>query len=398
MTRRRGVLALGSVLLVVGALVAVREQLLGAGVRTSPVRRATIVQTVLVSGRVLPPAEIDLVARLEASVVEVLVSEGERVRAGDVLARLDEKEAQADVARARAATARAQAASGRSRRIAPQMAEQRLSSVRTELAEAQRTLEQAQILVGSGAWPADRLAMAKEGVALAKSAEQSASLELNAARGADRKAADATVDEALAALALAEQRLAQTRVIAPVDGIILERSVDRGDTPRAGSRLFLLAADGPPILSVNPDERHLSELAIGQRATASADAYADRPFEARVSFIAPAVDPDRGTVEVRLLSAESVPFLRANMTLSVEIEVAERQSALVVEASQVHDAASGSPWVGIAVDGRVARRVVKLGLRGDETIEILEGLREGDVVLDGFDRRVREGDRVRVAD
>ncbi|MEZ4339164.1 MAG: efflux RND transporter periplasmic adaptor subunit [Sandaracinaceae bacterium] len=378
----------------IGGLLFVR--LRGPAVPATAAQRADVVQTVLVSGRVSPPAEIELSALVSAPVVELGADEGDVVERGAILARLDATEAEAEVARARAALARAQAASGRSQRIAPQVAQQSLSTAQARLAESRRTLEQAERLVASGAWPEERLSAARDSVTQAQSAERSAELELAAARGADRQVAAATVDEALAALALAEERLAHCTIAAPVSGLVLDRSVAVGDVARPGVTLFRLAADGPPILSADPDERHLSQLALGQRADVLSDAFAERPFEARVSFIAPAVDPGRGTVEVRLLPTEEVDFLRPNMTVSVEIEVARAAGALVVPSRLVLDAATSHPAVWTARDGRLVRRPVTLGLRGDEQIEVTEGLEEGELVLEVVSASLAAGDRVRV--
>ena len=374
----------------------VAGQLRGTTVGATQVRRSDVVQTVLVSGRVLPPAEVALAVRVEATVQALAAAEGDAVVAGAVLARLDSTVAEAEVAQARALAARARAASGRSRQIAPEVAERSLSTSEVRLAEARRTLDQADALVRSGAWPADRVLAAREAVSQAVNAERSAQLGLRAVEGPDRRVADANVDEALAALRLAEERLAHTTIRAPVAGVILERRIEAGDTARPGNVIFRLAAEGPPILSVDPDERHLSELAVGQIAHVATDAYADRPFEARVSFIAPAVDPERGTVEVRLLPATAVEFLRPNMTVSVEIEVARATQTLVVPSPLVYDASTDGPWVWVEEGGRLARRVVGIGLRGDEQLQITEGLSEGDRVLLVTDVRLAAGDRIRV--
>lgn len=396
-TARRHAGKLATSILVAGLVAGVVWwRLRGPTVSGIPVARADVVQTVLVSGRVSPPAEIELSALVSAPVVELGADEGDAVERGAVLARLDATEAEAEVARARAALARAQAASGRSRRIAPQVAQQSLSTAQARLAEARRTLEQAERLVASGAWPEERLSAARDAATQAQSAERSAELELAAARGADRQVAAATVDEALAALALAEERLAHCTVRAPVSGLVLDRRVAVGDVARPGVTLFRLAADGPPILSADPDERHLSELALGQRADVECDAYADHPFEARVTFIAPSVDPGRGTVEVRLLPTEEVDFLRPNMTVSVEIEVGRSEGALVVPSRLVLDAATSTPAVWLARDGRLVRQPVTLGRRGDEQVEVTEGLEAGELVLEVVSGSLGPGDRVQV--
>lgn len=201
--QQRGKALIGVALLAALAFV-VAGQLRGTAVGATLVRRSDVVQTVLVSGRVLPPAEIALAARVEATVQALAAAEGDVVEAGAVLARLDSTVAEAEVARARALVARAQAASGRSRLIAPEVAERSLATSEVRLAEARRTLEQAEALVRSGAWPAERVQAAREAVAQAGNAERAAQLALLATEGADRRVAVANVDEALAALRMAE--------------------------------------------------------------------------------------------------------------------------------------------------------------------------------------------------
>ncbi|HEY8428093.1 MAG TPA: efflux RND transporter periplasmic adaptor subunit [Sandaracinaceae bacterium] len=388
-------LAVVSALGALAALFAMRA-VFGPSVESVPVRRARVTQTVLVSGRVLPPAEVELTARIEAPVVEVLVDEGDVVQQGQVLARLDRAAAEAEAARARAVLARAEATLGRTRRIAPLLAQERLSSARVQRIEAERNLAQARALAASGALAPSQLSAAEDAFARSESAARAAEIELTATRGSERLVASAGVDEARAALRLAEERLAHSTVSAPLAGTVLARNIEVGDTARPGAVLFRLAVDGEPRLLVEPDERFLAQLAIGQRAIASADAFPDRTFGAQVSFIAPSIDPERGTVEVRLSPTEPVPYLRPNMTVSVEIQVGEEADALVVPTELVHDSASDAPWVWIEEGGVLVRREVQLGLRGDEDLQILGGLVEGQRVLRVTDPRLRSGSRVRV--
>lgn len=383
-------LAIGAI-----ALLFVARALFGPVVGGEPVRRALVTQTVLVSGRVLPPAEVELMARVEAPTLEVLVDEGDRVERGQVLARLDPASAEAEVARAQAVLARAEASFGRSRRIAPRVAQEGVATARVARMEAERNLAQVAALFERGALASNDLRAAEDALARTESAERSAELDLSAARGSERSVASAAVDEARAALRLAEDRLAQTTIRAPVDGLVLIRSVEVGDMARPGGILFRLAVEGPPRLRVDPDERFLAQLALGQPALVSADAFPERTFEAEVSFLAPSVDPERGTVETRLLPRAPIPFLRPNMTVSVEIEVGRAPNALVVPTELVHDAASNAPWVWIEEDGALARRPVTLGLRGDAHLEVEEGLQEGQLVLRIDDPRLEPGSRVR---
>jgi HlyD family secretion protein len=170
--------------------------------------------------------------------------------------------------------------------------------------------------------------------------------------------------------------------------------VEPGDVVAAGKTILVLSREGETRLSVQPDEKSLAFLAVGQPATAAADAFPGAPFPATVTFIAPSVDPARGTVEVRLRVPEPPPFLRPEMTVSVNVDVARKPDALALPAEAVRDVAS-APWVLRVAGGRAERREVRLGVRGEGWVEVSDGLAPGDAVVAPAAGRVGEGERVR---
>jgi HlyD family secretion protein len=175
--------------------------------------------------------------------------------------------------------------------------------------------------------------------------------------------------------------------------MVLTRDVEPGDLVQPGRPLLTLASLGPTRLVMEPDERNLAFLAVGQRAVASTEAFPDRRFDARVAFIAPAVDPDRGTIEVRLEVEGPPNYLRADMTVSIEVEVARSESGLVVPRRAVRESATDTPHILVFENGRAVERSVRVGLEGEERVELLEGADEGERVI--LDPGVAAGDRVR---
>ena len=172
-------------------------------------------------------------------------------------------------------------------------------------------------------------------------------------------------------------RLAQTRLVALQNGVVLTRSVEPGDVVQPSRTLLVMAADGDTQLVFQPDERNLAFIALGQKARASADAFPQQVFDAEVSYIAPSIDPQRGSVEVRLRVREPPPFLKPDMTVSVDLTVAAKTHALTLASDAVRGAATPSPWVFAVEGGRVVRKDVKLGIRGEGATEIVSGLDEG---------------------
>src|SRR5690606_27920605 len=122
------------------------------------------------------------------------------------------------------------------------------------------------------------------------------------------------------------------------------------------------------------DEKNLRWLAAGQKASALADAFSGRPFDAALTWVAPSVDLQRGTVEVWLEVAEPPDFLKPDMTVSVEMGVARRDGASTLPAWAIRDAEGGAylgSHVLVMSEGRAVRQPVKLGLRGVGIVEIV---------------------------
>ena len=197
-------------------------------------------------------------------------------------------------------------------------------------------------------------------------------------------------------MASARAQLAKTTIRAEAAGTVLTRNVEPGDLVQPGRVLFEIARTGNTEVLVPLDEKNLEVLAIGQSAMCIADAYPGRPFSAKVSFIAPIVDPQRGTVDIRLTVTPVPGFLRQNMTVSVNVETGRRDRALVApnDALAAMDDNRAELW--LVVNGRATRRQVQLGLRGLTQTEVTAGLRVGDWILADAQAAVKPGDRVRV--
>lgn len=252
-------------------------------------------------------------------------------------------------------------------------------------------------LVAAGAAAADQLPLARQTLEVARSNRDIAAAQARAltAGGADRLTAEAQVAQARAAVSLAEARVADTRILAPTAGRVLTRDVEPGDAVATGRVVLELALDGPTQLVAIPDEKDVARLAESQRAMASADAFPDQRFAARVSYVAPSIDPAQGTVEVRLDVDSAPAYLRPDMTVSVQIETGRKGSVLAIPTAAIESIGTDSAWVRVIRNGRVARQPVKLGLKGDRFVEVTDGLAEGEAVVDPVAGRLAVGARVR---
>lgn len=340
-----------------------------------------LVQRVVASGEVDSQSLAQVGSEITGVVKARHVREGDAVRAGDLLIELHDEEQQARLREAEAAL-RQLVQSQR-----PQT-EAALREAQFNLAQASRERERREALVARQLLPAEQGEQARQ-------AEISARSALQRAQAAAAAAAPGGSDEQLLQqrLAAARAALERTRIRARFDGVVQVRAVEPGDVVQPGTALLQIArADSREIL-VPLDEKELGPVAVGQPALIIADAYPTEVLEGRVSFIAPAVDTNRGTIDVHLELLESADFLRQGMTVSVDIRTASRDQALVIPNDALFNRQGDSAEVLRLAGGRLAERVpVRLGLRGTGLTEVVEGVGAGDVLL--TDEQA-EGRRVR---
>lgn len=395
-SKRRVWWVIGAITVLLVVLMIARS-LAGKAVPVVEAQKSTLAQKVVMSGRVRAPARIHPGSLLPGIVRLVAVDEGQKVKAGDLLVQFDDAEHQAAAAQARAGVELAKARFGRVRQVGAKVAGEQLRQAQVSVEQAQRAYERVSSLAKAGSASQSDLDDAQSALALARSRLTSAQaqVESSAPSGSEAREAMAGLAQAEASLAAAEARLAQTKIIAPSDAIVLQRNVEPGDVVTAGKQLFTLARIGATQLTAEPDEKTLAYLEAGQPGVASADAFAGQRFNVKVALISPSVDPERGTVEVRLDVAEPPPYLKPDMTVSIEVEVARRGEAVVVASEAIRDPLSARPWVLAVQDGKTQRREVGLGLQGEGRIEVVSGLSAGDLVVPASVAGVKEGQRVR---
>ena len=341
-----------------------------------------LVQSVVATGQVITVSRAQVGSEVTGVVLERRVKEGDRVKPGDLLVVLKSDELAAQVRQAEVAL--------------NELATNRRPQASAELASAKAQLEQA-------SREATRRRNAEAGILSAEEIEQAVEAErvarnnyetvrLKAAALAPGQVEEASLREQLS---VAQAQLAKTKIRATVAGTVLTRDVEPGDLVQPGRTLFTIAMDGNTEIRVPLDERNLSRLALSQKATAIADAYPDKPFPARINFIAPSIDPQRGTVEVRL-SVDPVPdFLRQDMTVSVNVETGRRDRTLAIPNDALGKVQGDQATVLLVRDSKIQRQKVKLGLRGLAMSEVISGLKAGDQVLSDATSTLKDGTRVR---
>ena len=344
-----------------------------------------LVQTVVATGRVVAVSNTDIGSEISGVVLERRVAEGEQVAAGDLLLVLSSDDVADQVRQAEAELAEL-ISSTRPQAVVD------LTNAEVALAQADRNVERRRELAAISAISDEEMEQAIQAQAQARNNVENARLRANALSSGG-------VEEDLlrARIAALQAQLNKAQVRSKVSGTILTRNVEVGDLVQPGQSLFTIALDGKTEIRVPLDERNLSRLALQQPSVAIADAYPDKPFPVRISFIAPSIDPQRGTVEVRL-SVDPVPdFLRQDMTVSVNIETDQRAKALVIPNDALANVKEDSAEVLLLRDGQVQRQRVRLGLCGLSASEVLSGLSAGDEILVDATVSLADGKRVRTA-
>jgi HlyD family secretion protein len=360
------------------------------------VERGPLVQSIVATGRVATPARIEISSQLAARIESIAVREGDRVRPGQLLVQLRSEEATATLAAARAALVEA---TDRIRQIAQvqrPVAEQQLAQAQANLELAEHELDRTRDLLARNYVSQAKADDAERALATTRAAVLAARAQAEAVRegGVEVELARSRLSQAHSNVAAAQARLELLALTAPEQAVVLTRTAEPGDTAQVGRSLLSLAQQGETRIIATVDEKNLRELKPDLRAQAVTDAFPRRPFEARVYYVAPGIDAQRGTVEVRLVVDEPPDFLRPDMTVSVEMIVGRRESALRLPADLLRNADSDAPSVLVIRDGRAASVPVELGLHGVGTVEIAKGLQEGEQVITPASQAIA-GDRVR---
>lgn len=372
----------------------------GPAARWQQAQPRDLVRTVVASARVQAPHRVELGAQLTGTVRQVLVEEGQSVSAGQLLLSLESSEAQANWQAADLAVQQAEARLRQLREVQAPAARETERQAQANLAQIRAQHARQADLFRQGFIGQAALDEASRALQVAEAQARSAALQRQSGdpQGADLALAQSTLAQARASALAAKARLDYMSLKSPVAGVIVNRGVEPGQVVQAGKVLLLLAPGGASELVAQIDERNLGLLQPGQPALASADAYAEQRFEAKVSEISPGVDAQRGSVEVKLAVPKPPAYLRQDMTVSVEIEVARRPQALSLPVEAVLQVDSSQPWVWVLdADDRLQRRELRLGLRAGGLVEVLQGLKAGERVLLAPDQRWKPGQHIRGA-
>ena len=387
-------LLIAAVIVIAIAAVAAALKLQGPVVEVAHATVGPVQHSIVVSGRVEAPHRIEIGSVITGRVEKVLVEEGAVVDAGQPLIQLETAELRAGLEQARAAEASAQARLATVHELNLPQSTDAVAQAEAQFRFAEQEYRRNRDLHGKGFISEARLQEVEKQLTVAKSQLEAARTLVKAqgASGVQGREALTRLQEAVAAREVAASKFAQTTIRASVPGTVLARAVEPGDIVSPGKRLLTLNSAGETRLSAQIDEKNLPYLRIGQQALASSEAFSDQTFKATLYYVSPGVDVTRGSVEARFRVPEPPRYLRADMTVSIDIGVASKERVLTVPAEAVRESGSARS-VQVVRDGHVESVRIETGMRTTTRVEITSGIREGEAVL--LTRGIAAGSRVR---
>lgn len=307
----------------------------------------------ILSGQLAAAREATVRAEVGGSVVRLSVEEGQRVRRGQLLARIEARDLNESVASAQVAVRAAE------------------NALRLARSEQQRT----EMLVKGGALAERDLDNARNAVSAAESQLAAATARYTSAR----------------------QQLADTSLEAPIAGVVSRKSASAGDVVQPGAEIVTIIDPSSMRLEASVPADRIGEVRVGALVRFTVRGYPGQDFAGKVERISPAADPATRQVPIFVTIPNVGGRLIAGLFAEGRVS-AERRQALVVPAAAV-DAGGDRATVTRVRDNKTERVPVTLGLRDPdaELVEIESGLSEGDVILTGAARAIAEGTPVKLA-
>ncbi len=401
------------------------------------------------SGSLQPEDQLNLVPGAAGRIEEVMVAEGDVVKAGDVIAKIEDDTYQVQIKQAEAAVTTAKLNLAKMKlgsrpeeiaasQAAVELAKAALNDVavvsddeRTTaaaaLANTEAALKRAQADYDKIAWAGDvgstsqaaalqsatiayesalagyNLGTNPSDAQLAPLMLQLAQAKLNLAlriepfRQVDFDQAEAGIAQAEAALELANLQLDETIVTAPFDGVIDNLNIIEGSMVNQQTPLVTIISNNLEV-QVDIQESRISQIEPGQASSLQVTAYPGQDFPGVVTNISTSADPDTRTFAVKVTPAKGSELLRSGMFADTSILAQENQNTTLVPREAIIQGDDGQPSVFAINDNNVAEhRPVTTGLFDETNIEILSGLKPDDVVVISGQPNLVDGIKVEVS-
>lgn len=358
-------------------------------VETSPVKTASITQVIHAEGVLFPMHQASLSPKVTAPVRAFYVNRGDRVRKGQLLAVLENRDLAAAVISAEGSYDQAKAtyASTTASTLPEEMQKAELDArdARATLAAQQKLYDSERKLFEQGALARKQLDQTEVALTAARSASQTADKRLQnlQASGASqqRQAAKGQLESSHGQYLAATAQLQYTEMRSPIDGVIADRAVYPGDIAPAGTPLLIVMDTTKVVVRLHIPQPEAVQLKLGDRAELQVPGLPNT-FPCTVTVLSPALDPSSTTVEVWVEADNPQNQLKPGTTVEVSINARTVPNAIVIPASAVlTDPAGKTSVMLVKSDERAYSQAIATGIREGQSVQVLSGLKPGQEVI-----------------
>jgi membrane fusion protein (multidrug efflux system) len=208
--------------------------------------------------------------------------------------------------------------------------------------------------------------------------------------------ADAEVERSKSALAIAKERYAKTRILSPMPAYISEKKISQGEYVRNGTPLYTIVQIDPLKLLFTVSEKDIGKLKVGQDIHFKVDAFPEKDFTGKVSIIYPTLDERTRSLMVEARAPNAERLLKPGLFTKVILYTAEARETIVVPVTSVLYEGKNLK-VFVAEGDRAKERIVKVGNKYDDVLEVTEGLKPGEMLVVAGHQNLSEGAKLNVA-
>jgi HlyD family secretion protein len=358
-------------------------------VQVAPVEKTTIEHVIKTEAVLFPRQQAAIVSKISAPVQKFLIKRGSSVHEGELLAVLENRDLSAAAQDNKGALSQAQAtyenttSAGLPEEI--QKAEADEQQTQKVLDAQEKVYESRQKLYEEGALPRKELDQSSVDITQARNQHSIAKRHLDTLLATGKqnelKAAAGQLESAKGKYRGAEAQLSYSEIRSPINGVVTDRPLYPGEMAAAGTAIVTVMDISSVIAKAHIPQADAALLKIGDKGTMTL-AGLDQPVEGKVTVVSPALDPNSTTVEVWLEARNPKQQLKPGTSVQVALTAKTVKDALVVPAAAVVTAGDGTTSVMVAgSDGKAHQKTVKLGIRQDDDVQVLEGVSEGDKVV-----------------
>ena len=334
-------------------------------VEVTQARRGSLREDLVITGALKPKEQVDITAKATGRVEKLYFYVGDPVKAGELVADLEDDELQQQVNRATASIAVSRASSSQR--------EAELENAKAELDRSQKLLADELISPQDHASTRTSLAVVEAQVQLAYAQTEQAEAELRELK----------------------IRLEQSKIFSPMNGFVAIRYVDVGALISPTTPILRVVNLSTMVTHANVPERNLGRLRVGNQAVIAIDALPDRTFRGRIARIAPVLDAATRSALIEIDVPNPDAFLKAEMFVRIRIDTGlMREATLIPREGLVYRGQQAGVYV---VDGDLpVFRAIETGLTREDNVEVLANLEPGATIVGRGATMLEDGDRIRI--